>query len=177
MAEKLTRSPARGALGVRVATPAYVPCYGATMSYYGSVPATFAAGDADAFPFLIITDASNLEAMIESETRTGNYDVYLSDKENENIVTGMPVYAFVCHFGPLHLDGDICRLSEFQSDPTAGLSQSQMIMRLLGELGYSLSVEQFAEKVSDKQFWAKLRDQVRERFASAATLQGFDRFA
>lgn len=175
LAEKLARSHDGGTLGVRVTTRAYVPCYGATLSYYGSVPATFAAGGTNAFPFLIITDASNLEAMIESETRTGNYDLYRSSEDNQHVAAGMPVYAFVCRFGSIKLDGDICRLSEFQMDPGTCYSQRQIMQRLLRELGYPLTPDQFVAQMADRSSWAELREKIRGDFGSMASLKGFER--
>jgi hypothetical protein len=175
MAEKLSSSSRSAALGVRVSTPSYVPCYGATLSYYGSVPATFATGSASAFPFLIITDASNLDAMVESETRTGNYDLYRSVHGNVAINCGMPVYAFICRFGPLLLDGMICQLAEFQTDKDLGVSQRALVADLLGRLGYDLTPDRFAEQVRDKAWWTEMRGRIIESFASSPNLDGFER--
>ncbi|TGX49175.1 hypothetical protein E5A73_20280 [Sphingomonas gei] len=175
MAEKLRSSSSSVALGIRVSTPCYVPCYGATLSYYGSVPATFAARSGSAFPFLIITDAANLDAMVESETRTGNYDLHRSTVSNAAIGCDMPVYAFLCRFGPLLLDGEIRRLSEFQADPDLGVSQRTLIGDLLGRLGYDLTPDRFAEQVRDKALWAELRGRIIDSFASCPDLEGFER--
>ncbi|CAH0354386.1 hypothetical protein [Sphingobium sp. CECT 9361] len=175
MAEKLNSSTSSAALGVRVSTTSYVPCYGATLSYYGSVPATFAARSGSALPFLIITDATNLDAMVESETRTGNYDLYRSIEGNAAIDCEMPVYAFICRFGPLLLDGEICRLAEFQADENLGVSQRSLVGDLLERLGYDVTPDRFAEQVGDKAWWAELRGRIIDRFASSPDLEGFER--
>lgn len=175
MAEKLAKAHSSVAVGLRVSTTAYVPCYGATLSYYGSIPATFAAGGTDAFPFLIVTDARNFEALVASEMRTGNYDLYRSGTANAAISTDIPVYAFLCRFGPLQLDGAILPLREFQSDPEKGVSQRDVVRRVLDRLGYAIPTDALAGRLKDRQFWSILRDRIIAEFGSIGGLDGFER--
>ena len=87
----------------------------------------------------------------------------------------MPVYAFICRFGPLLLDGEICRLAQLQADENLGVSQRSLVGDLLERLGYDVTPDRFAEQVGDKAWWAELRGRIIDRFASSPDLEGFER--
>jgi hypothetical protein len=103
------------------------------MSYYGSIPATFEylKGE-EAFPFLIVTEAINLDAMISSEQRTNNYDTLEVGTGSLGFSPAFRILAFVCRFGALRIEGEVRRLREFQSQAAGGVSQREVLDQVMG---------------------------------------------
>lgn len=178
LAEKLRRSAHSNAVAIRVSTRAFTPCYTATLSYYGSIPATFATTGELSYPFLVITDARNLPTMVQSETRTGNYDLYRAAKSNASILLDIPVYAFLSRFGALRLDGREQSLQEFQDDERGlGVSQRTLIERVLKALDYKLSLDAYRDRLRDATFRDQFREAIIARFQRPVEVAGFEKIA
>ncbi|MBX3478288.1 MAG: hypothetical protein KF910_11810 [Brevundimonas sp.] len=165
LAGKLARAPVGRALAVRTRCSGWTPVYAATVSYYGAIPATFAAGLGHAEPFQVMIDRHDLDAFVESETRTGNYDLRrLSEEEaaRAGLFLDVPVHVFMSRFAPLMLDGHPAPLVEFSCAGAGGFSQAQVLGRMLARFAAGMTPRAYvAQALADPELIDTFRDFVR----------------
>jgi hypothetical protein len=177
LAEKLEQMPVKEAYALRMRMPGWIPVYAATVSYYGSVPATFEfIHDRTAEPFLVIMDSANLPAIVESEQRSGNYYTYLAPRSALKVDADFEIYAFVSKYGALKQDGQPVPVREFLSPDLASdvPNQARLVEVLLEDVAIQLpATGAYQDWVKDQRFVEEFRRVVNERFASGPNVPGW----
>jgi len=178
LSEKLQNAPVPSAIALRVRLENWIPVYGATLSYYGSIPATFEyLPNEIAEPFMVITDDLNAQQLIESEQRTGNYDLFTVPSSSLGYSVGFPIFAFVCRFGALRINGSVQRLREFQKEEGMGRTQINVVRDLLEDIEPALDLGQYARKALEREFAEHFGARVRTQYALEPTVPGWTRLA
>lgn len=152
LAGKLAPAPVGRALAVRTRCAGWTPVYAATVSYYGAIPATFAPGLGEAEPFQVLIDRRDLDAFVESETRTGNYDLQLLSEENvvdAGLFQDVPVHVFMSRFEPLTLNGAPAPLVEFACEGQTGFTQDDVLSAMLLRFAPGMTARTYVEQAMD----------------------------
>ncbi len=172
--EKLRNCPVPKGIAACVILSDWIPVYSATLSYYGSIPATFEyiPGES-ALPFLIVTDQSNVDAIVKSEGKTGNYRTCSVPSSSLGIDVPYSTRAFVSRFGALMLDGAYCRLAEFQQSPSNGMSQEQVVQKTLARIAPDLGVDQYLELIGKPEKLSGLRSKLIASFQRIPHVPGW----
>lgn len=166
LVDKLASAAVGRAIALRVRCTGWTPVYSATISYYGAAPATFMDDGSPSEPFLLLIDRQDFDPILRTETRTANYDA-VALTEGHRRRAGLPVdlemIAFVSRYGALLLDGEAQRLVEFQSNRSNGVTQRQVLSRLLATFQPGLSVDAYVEAAMlDPSLIDRFRAHVRE---------------
>lgn len=175
LSEKLDDARLPQAFAVRFSVQGWMPVYAATLSHYGAIPATFEwVPTASAEPFLVVIDRVDLRAIVKTERRSRNYDMYKVTPQSLGIHADFPVFAFVAKEGALRLQGDYVPLDEFQPLPVAGqATQEKLLKRVLDELG-EVSFTEYLARIDDESFVQEMRRRIIENFGSQPNVPGWE---
>lgn len=176
--QKLAGAVCPTAYAVRLKLRGWVPVYAATLADYGAIPATFEwQEDAPAEPFLIILDASSVAPILETETRSNNYDLYAVPPSSLALDADFPLFAFVARYGALRLDGDVIPLPEFAPSGMGGtdINQKTLLKRLLPNIDSRLSFSDLQSCFQDRDCLEALRLRIVERYGCAPKVPGWQK--